>query len=292
MRLSDDGNVGIGTTSPAEDLHINSVGADRSTIFVGSTGSAEASIYLDASDGDFAGSDYFSIYQSDDLKAHINVKSGFPSSSVLALQEFGGKVGIGLTVPIAKLHVKHSSNSEATIFVQNGGGSSISLHIKEEESSSAHYGLFVGKEDESNAVLVTKGSNVGIGTLSPTEKLEVIGVVKSSNIKTTDPWYPMLIPAGWTSHESCACRKVNGWVEFRGRMNKVLSAGWPSETPLFLPVQCRPLVTRYTEIPVHNSSAPRPGVANLDFQPSGVVRIHNDVDISQIRFEGSRIWGE
>ena len=84
-----------------------------------------------------------------------------------------GNICIGSTQPRAKLDVRQSSNDASTAFFYNGGGGAPStVHIWEDNSSSDHYGLFVGGEDHTNPVLITKSNAVGIGTSAPTRKFQ------------------------------------------------------------------------------------------------------------------------
>ena len=87
-------------------------------------------------------------------------------------------VGIGTNSPDAPLHVFDGQNGNASVILRNGYGTSKVLHIIEEQASSGHYGLFIGAEDYSAGVLVTKGGNVGIGLINPISKMEVAGNAK------------------------------------------------------------------------------------------------------------------
>ena len=64
------GNVGIGTTDPSAQLHVSDSGSATS-VFIGNTGSGVSRAYLDASNGDFSGSDYMWIGQNNDLSGEI-----------------------------------------------------------------------------------------------------------------------------------------------------------------------------------------------------------------------------
>ena len=65
------GNVGIGKTSPSQKLEVQTTGSTNSFIAVSNTGTGEAGILFDASNGDIAGSDYGWIKQKNDLDMEI-----------------------------------------------------------------------------------------------------------------------------------------------------------------------------------------------------------------------------
>ena len=116
--------------------------------------------------------------------------------------------------------------------------------------------------------------------------------IEANDIKTTSPWYDLLLPTWYTNYDA-KCRKVNWWIEFRWRLVKTLSAGWPADnTSVFLPTECRPSTTRYTQTPCHAVSSPRNSVCNLDYYTDWRIGIYTDFAINQIRFEWVRIWWE
>jgi hypothetical protein len=174
------GSVGIGTDNPGNSLHLYKSGGDaileientgngnHSGIFfvresIGGVNKGAANIHVESNT---SGSGTALVFG---CGSNINATG----SERLRIDQ-SGNIGIGSTQPTAKLDIFHSSNSESTAFFKNGGGSApATVHIWEDNSSSLHYGLFVGKEDYTNPVLVTKKDKIGIGTDDPKHNLHL-----------------------------------------------------------------------------------------------------------------------
>ena len=121
MRVTDTGNVGIGTASPSAKLTIdNGSGAGGSLLksssssytahFISNTSTGNAGIYVDAINGDFSGNDYGFIGQNNAgyMEYTINPSSPKPVHS------FNQSVGIGTTSPTSTLHVVGTVNVTST----------------------------------------------------------------------------------------------------------------------------------------------------------------------------------
>jgi hypothetical protein len=99
MRIINDGNVGIGTTSPAGKLHIVGGGNQGALVIQGS--SIISHFYYGTNEDTY-------------------IRPGKTVGAVF-IADVGGNVGIGTTSTFAKLHVTGSSTIPAAVFIGNVG---------------------------------------------------------------------------------------------------------------------------------------------------------------------------
>jgi len=169
LQMTLDGSgVGIGTTSPLKLLHINTTGVTNAVFGIGQTGTGQATILMDASNGDFAGTDYLKFWQSNDLVGHIDMVGAHD----FILQESGGNVGIGI-IPIVKFQVNVATDENVTILTRNSKPEL--LFMNDAGSASVEARIFANgihftssSLDASSDMYLSGAGLLGIGTTSPT----------------------------------------------------------------------------------------------------------------------------
>ena len=169
LQSNTNGNVGIGTNSPAVKLDVSQTQAAQTAVRVVNTdtSSAASASYLAVQGGVNAD---FSAKQNAQLD--IGTSSTHPviikSNAVERIRvTSGGDVGVGISAPLGKLHVSGSSANDIVRITQSGLG--VPFRVEDETTDTTPF-------------IIDTAGNVGIGTPTPTVKLQVVG-----GIVSTDP---------------------------------------------------------------------------------------------------------
>ena len=208
VRITGDGNVGIGTTTPDQRLHLK----DSVNGFVG--------IRLEGSNGSVPSSNYsgadFTIFASSDPQASSNDFLGFQNNSTADSATVGykmvitklGNVGIGTTTPEYRLDINSAATYKTLMLRANAIGTRYDVAldfnaINSLTSSYARIGLqvttaSVGSEVAgltfwtinssvlSEKMCITAAGNVGIGTITPLDLLHLTATSSTAYDATVD----------------------------------------------------------------------------------------------------------
>ena len=194
MRITGDGKVGIGTTSPSDKLHV--VG----DVMFGNESNQKGVMTL-RGDNPTGNTEIYAIelerenYNPGVANAKISFFRGGASqdaeiafftqeSNAAGLQERlritdAGKVGIGTTSPSTKLHISGSTGADSGIRQSRAG---VKIWDQQIDSSGrliwSHYASEGGTANQ--LLTLDDNNNVGIGTSSPGSKLTVTGNIEAS----------------------------------------------------------------------------------------------------------------
>ncbi len=189
--ILENGNVGIGTIVPNAKLHVNYTGASQGVIFTradfGTTGSTlfghgsggDPQWRFDRNGDQWAAGNNGGKFE---ISSSSNVGAG---SEVMTLEPFstGGHVGIGITNPTKLLHLVSSDNNPLLI---ESTDSIAGIALKDDSTTSDIAVLIQAIGDNlrfsANGVrmMILSDGNVGIGTSTPNDRLEIIGNVRIS----------------------------------------------------------------------------------------------------------------
>ena len=178
--IDNSGNVGIGSAIPAVN-GIDLIGPSSGNGEIKVSRDGGASILTQAQDS----LGRFGTNSNHNLQLMVN------SSGVVNITT-GGEVGVGLTNPTAKLHVNGTSNGLQARFGGTETGLGVSCGQKTNDNAlvkliaqDSTYGTLVFETAGSERLRITSDGNVGIGTINPQQKLDVVGgnirVGKTSN---------------------------------------------------------------------------------------------------------------
>jgi len=197
------GNVGIGTNSPASKLSIDA--------------SVQDTLAMNSSDGDgpYAvwrrqGSSIGFVGNSNALSASGNTNFGVRATNDLVFAAGGasekmritssGNVGIGTSSPQGDLHVVGKTGTAGRIYLSDkdeGTSGTDSLLAMKLDADAYYYNrdsgkLFLGTNNDSTHLVINSNGNVGIGTISPSKKLEVVSNTTYDGIQISGSSIPTL----------------------------------------------------------------------------------------------------
>jgi hypothetical protein len=180
MRVTSDGNLGIGTTTPGLRTHINGI-----TGFPATTGTAQTGVLRLQGLSSNSVLD-FGVNGASGSYLQAGNQTALNATYPLLLNPNGGNVGIGTTAPFKKLHVLGGTMALTTSdFVSSGTGSS--LLMGQNSTTGNVYSLVQAAIDGPNTggilALNPNGGNVGIGTAVPDARLAVNGTIHTKEVR-------------------------------------------------------------------------------------------------------------
>jgi len=169
MTVANNGNVGIGTTTPSEKLHLNTPGGTNMKIFFSEGDLPAVSLFYEGSAG--AGTDNLIHMRSEISGNEANIMTW----------KLNGNVGIGTTDPQADLHIR---SADARIRLHDAltgqawdiytGGDPGDLEFEDRQFGTTPF------------IIQAKTGNIGMGTEDPEGSLDIDDAIKfqTDNLNT------------------------------------------------------------------------------------------------------------
>ena len=168
------GKVGIGTDSPSSNLDIE----DASGVTIDINSSSGDGMFRFQDDG----TTKWAIGRDNTQQNFVFSNSaGLASDNVLTLAHSTGNVGIGTASPSRKLHIHADSGNaylqltQAATGTTSNDGFQISMGTGQVNFINRENGNMVFETNNTERMRITNTGNVGIGTTSPSQKLDVVG---------------------------------------------------------------------------------------------------------------------
>lgn len=229
MVIKNDGNVGIGTTSPlgdAGDLTLGNASGTVGMLYIYGTGNHYArlttanngNLHIDPSfDNSAIGGLYLNYFT-----GGKGVFFGNANRTAIGVWKTDSKVGMGTLDPKNNLEIKDSSSEVVSLGITgkvNAGEVATAtdgVSIKSKSTNAANHGISFFTPNASGtltlrAIIREGDGNVGIGTGSPSRKLEVVGDSKTSgNVEVgKEFWF-----AGHKFKDVCSVTNASGTTNF------------------------------------------------------------------------------
>jgi hypothetical protein len=184
MRISKEGNLGLGTTEPQAQLHINDINGAQNAPSAGMIlARSWSNIY------DTRASSIFHYYNGNTYQDNLGFAvagdgGSFSSpnslSQIKMMIQGNGNVGIGTITPTHKLMVDGNFRVNHTGYgiVQDDGIISVGTYSDGSAGwfgTNSNHPLYFYTANGYESMAITQGGNIGMGTNAPNEKLSVVG---------------------------------------------------------------------------------------------------------------------
>lgn len=195
--IKQNGNVGINVANPVLKLQVaGNVSLGNSKILsIGSPGYIFGGLRVQHAEGTFPNTTFYDLcLDGNSIQGRSSDIGGNFAEDKIVLNRLGGNVGIGLAVPTEKLHI-----ANGRIKLQGQLSNNVQHGIMLTNMAGTSERAFIGMYDDnffslwSNAAswqffMNLNNGNISLGTLNSTHKLNVNGVIRSTEVIVETGW--------------------------------------------------------------------------------------------------------
>lgn len=282
------GNLGVGVTNPLEKIHVNGairgnslggalkVKTDYGYLELGPMSSGYAHLYTDKPNIAFnkpvclLTGQLGSIYNQ-------NLSFMTTGNTRMTILNSNGNVGIGAVIPRAKLHINNGNNSDAAILATASEGNNLVVssintsvplgtvfrishefqdyqrnngYISFHRGGSSLGGFLEFGTNGLSRMLIDTNGNVGIGTATPQNKLDVKGIIRATEVKVVSiDNFPDYVFEG--TYKLPALLDVNKYIQTKGHLPGMPTAAEAKENGIGLADMQMKLLQKIEELTLY-----------------------------------------
>ncbi len=265
-----DGNVGIGTTSPEAKLHIQGTPWTGIKIKDVTTtgGRGIQNQYLDGNNDGWMM--FFGGHYVGQPLQFAPISQGVQGTTAFTLMD-NGNIGIGIASPSEKLSIangnilidnvdgkglkinQEDSRRYGRIVIEKGTGTGLgttnTLLIEANNTYGSQYNQrILFRTAVTDRLVIEHDGNVGIGTSSPTHKLDVLGTIRANEVKVATGWSDFVFEP---DYELKSLEQVEEFIEENGHLPDIPSAEEVEENGISLGAMDAKLLQKIEELTLY-----------------------------------------
>jgi len=178
MSVTNRGFVGVGTTNPDASLHLAATTAatlqSPGVLMVGG-GKTKPNLAFDDKTVQARTNGQPSVLRFNPFGGDVQLFASSTKPGQFVTFSNNGRIGFGPKKPMAKLHISEGPNKFTTLAIGESKAGVGVLRFKEGLMTLGFSKSKAGATNKEDAIVITKGGNVGVGIASPTARLHVQG---------------------------------------------------------------------------------------------------------------------
>jgi hypothetical protein len=224
------GNVGIGITNPSSLLEVNGgvfswINGVHEAMFT-TPGGHTGLVFNVNNLGDRTRFNIFNVSNADVSNRYVSLYYNDDGSSKGLTIRKGGNIGIGTITPSERLEIYGGGN----LLIRGSANDAGDLIFRKSDhsqlgriwtNSSGSSGMYLSSGDNNSDLTIYSNGNVGIGTISPDYKLDVLGTIRANEVKVATGWSDFVFEP---DYDLPTLQEVENYIDQNGHLPDIPSA--------------------------------------------------------------------